>query len=186
MKKSHCNISALLLPCAVSPKCNKSNFPLSSCISPPPQANNSMPGGEDHDVSWRWAKPPHEGSTCVIQALERRKTAKLSGRRGVPGRGEGLNRLEYNTDRICLSLNETSPASTSQPGSGSGVPSIQVLASKSPLWFYFLYIFFKFYFFSFSFLSLSPFLESVVLCWQAAMLMSASHFIPVCHCFQSV
>lgn len=105
-----------------------------------------MPGGEDHSVSWRWAKPPREGSTCVIQALERRKTAMLSGRRGVPGRGEGLKRLEYNTDSICLNLNETSPASTSQPGSGSGVPSIQVLASKSPLWFFFLYIFLNSFF----------------------------------------
>lgn len=115
-----------------------------------------MPGGEDHSVSWRWAKPPREGSTCVIQALERRKTAMLSGRRGVPGRGEGLKRLGYNTDSICLNLNETSPASTSQPGSGSGVPSIQVLASKSPLWFYFLYIFLNSFFFFLSPSLLSP------------------------------
>lgn len=42
--------------------------------------------------------------------------------------------LECNTDHICMRLNEASPASTSQPGSGSGVPLVQVLASKSPLW----------------------------------------------------
>lgn len=139
-----------------------------------------MPGGEDHSVPRRGAKPPREGSTCVIRVLERRKTAKLLGSRGVPGMGESLQFLECNTDYICMSLNETSPASASQPGSGSGVPSIQVLASKSPLWI----IFFSSSFFSFP--SLSPSLESVLLRWQPAMLTSASHFIPVCHCFQSV
>lgn len=101
-----------------------------------------MPGGEDHSVPRRGAKPPREGSTCVIRVLERRKTAKLLGSRGVPGMGESLQFLECNTDYICMSLNETSPASASQPGSGSGVPSIQVLASKSPLWIIFFFFFF--------------------------------------------
>lgn len=101
-----------------------------------------MPGGEDHSVPRRGAKPPREGSTCVIRVLERRKTAKLLGSRGVPGMGESLQFLECNTDYICMSLNETSPASASQPGSGSGVPSIQVLASKSPLWIIFFFLLF--------------------------------------------
>lgn len=59
--------------------------------------------------------------------------------------GEGLEFLERNTEnRICMSLNEPSPGSTSQPGSGSGVPSIQVLASKFPLWIFFLLFFLSF------------------------------------------
>lgn len=93
------------------------------------------------------AKPlPVRAQTASLEYWRKRKRAKLSWRsRGVPGMGEGLEFLECNTkNRICMNLNETSPGSTSQPGSGSGVPSIQVLASKFPQWIFFFFRSFSF------------------------------------------
>lgn len=103
-----------------------------------------MPEGEGHRLSWQ------SPSKCIIGVLEKKEESKALGEQRCASMGEGLGFLECKRENcICMSLNETSLGSTSQPGSGSGVPSIQVLASKSPPWI--------FYFFSLFFLSSLPF-----------------------------
>lgn len=123
-----------------------------SYFSPCKQANIPAPRGEDCSVSWQWAKPPMRAQPSSFKYLKRERQQNSEGRERCSGRGwERLYIfLECNTDHICMSLNEASPASTSQPGSGSGVLLVQVLASKSPLWIFGWFFFFNF---SFSFLS---------------------------------